>query len=585
MEKGMVSLVGAGCGDPEFLTVKAQNRLQSCEVLVYDSLVAEQIVEQAPADCEKIYVGKRYGRHAMKQEEINGLLVEKAREGKRVVRLKGGDPYVFGRGGEEFLTLLENGIFCEEIPGITSAVAVPAAAGIPVTHRGMSRSFTVLTGTTAEGGGQEGLRMDFGTLAKLEGTLVILMGVHHLEEIADGLMAAGKNPETPCAVVMEGATARQKCVRASLHEIAARAAQAQIEPPAVIVIGAVAQLELTAGRSATESAKAQKNGNGAEEAFAEKPSGLPLHGVRASELPLCGVKASELSLHGVKVSELPLCGVKVGVTGTPHFSKKLAAALQENGAVVCDMSFMEIRENPACLPGLQEYGWLVFTSPNGVRIFLDKMKKEKKDLRSIAQNKIAVIGPGTAQALEEAGIYADYMPQAYNAEHLAEGLARRILEEALQEQSAPGEMDAAKKPALFLRAFGGSKALPRIFKEKGIPFTEFGLYEIGVDEAGRKRALKESPDYLVFGAGSGVRAYFDGNGRAFGSSILDENVSGMSGFAENAPGKKSPRYVCMGEACGRELARFTEEKFLTAKESSVAGIVECICSDLGRIRR
>lgn len=538
MKKGIVSLVGAGCGDPDFLTVKAQKRLRDCEVLVYDSLVSEQIVKQVPADCEKIYVGKRYGRHAMKQEGINALLLQRAQAGKRVVRLKGGDPYVFGRGGEEFLALMAEGIICEEIPGITSSIAVPAAAGIPVTHRGMSRSFTVITGTTANEDGQEGLQMDFETLAKLEGTLVILMGVHHLEKIAESLMQAGKSPQTPCAVIMEGTLAGQKCVRAPLIDIAARTAEAGIRPPAVIVVGAVAQLELLSQEKTGEA-----SGFFAEDGYWQTEQD----------------EALEKERKGC------LSGITVGVTGTAHFAEKLSGALKEAGAAVCDMSFMEIREDPEVLPKLSSYGWLVFTSPNGVRIFLEKMKQEKKDLRSISQNKIAVIGPGTAQALEEAGIYADYMPQSYNAQHLAEGLTQRILEEADQ------------KHTLFLRASKGSEALPKIFAEKGLPFTEFPLYEIGVDEKKREQAMKETPDYVVFGAGSGVRAYFDGKKRSVDAVVFGESTSDRNTSYEDGSDDRRIRYVCMGEVCGRELASFTKEKFLVAQESSVAGIVECIC--------
>lgn len=522
MKNGMVSLVGAGCGDPEFLTQKALGRLKGCEVLIYDSLVSEQIVAQAPGECEKIYVGKRYGRHAMKQEEINVLLIQKAREGKRVVRLKGGDPYVFGRGGEEFWALLDAGIDCEEIPGITSCIAVPAAAGIPVTHRGLSRSFTVITGTTAKGDGAEALQMDFETLARLEGTLVILMGVHHLKEIADGLMAAGKEPATPCAVIMEGTTDRQKCVRSPLHAIAAQTLEAGIKPPAVIVVGAVAQMELVGSPAAKK-----------------------------------------------KECALPLCKITAGVIGTPRFVEKLSRALREKGASVCDMGFMQVRENGASLPGLSRYGWLVFTSPNGARIFLDKMKREKRDLREIGSSKIAVIGPGTAQVFREAGIYADYMPQTYDAAHLAEGLTERIL--AQDEQNPAG--NSAAGPALFLRAAGGSEKLPLVFQEKGLPFAEFELYEIGVDEKRREQVLEETPDYLVFGAGSGVRAYFEGMQKALGKRALPDGIS-----EEKVSLQKHPRFVCMGKACSEELGRFTKEEFLVAQESSIEGVVDCICS-------
>ena len=247
MKTGKVYLTGGGCGDAGFLTLKALDVLRDCSVVVYDSLVPEELLELTRAGCEKIYVGKRYGNHAMKQDGINALLVQKAQEGKTVVRLKGGDPYVFGRGGEEFLALQKAGICCEEIPGISSAIAVPAAAGIPVTHRGLSASVTVVTGTAADTEGQERLQMDFDTLARLDGTLVVLMGMHHLQEIADGLIAAGKSPDTSCAVIMEGTTKRQRCMRTVLSRLPAEASSQGFTAPAVIVIGAVTALDLRAG--------------------------------------------------------------------------------------------------------------------------------------------------------------------------------------------------------------------------------------------------------------------------------------------------------------------------------------------------
>lgn len=511
MKDGYVSLVGAGCGDLELLTLKAQKRLLGCDVLVYDSLAASGIVDQAPPDCEKIFVGKRYGSHATAQEQINALLVQKAQEGKHVVRLKGGDPYVFGRGGEEALALQAAGIFCEEIPGITSAIAVPAAAGIPVTHRGLARSVTVVTGTTVQEDGQEGLSMDFNALAGLEGTLVILMGMHHLARIARGLIDAGKAPDTPCAVIMDGTTAEQKSVRAPLSLIAEKAKEAGLSSPAVIVVGAVAGLQLC-----------------------------------------CGT--------GMEGTGRSLSGIRVGVTGTLRFSGKLSALLQEKGACVQDLSFLEIRKSTDPLPELPPYGWLVFTSPNGVRIFFEKMKEERRDFRCLCGHPIAVIGPGTAGALKEAGIYADFMPEVFDVQHLAKGLAGLLSDE----KQAAHAGKAGEKPTLFLRARQGSAVLPEVFAAQGLAFLEFPLYETRVEEEKRRHAGKVCADYLVFGSGSGVRTFFEGTGPG-----------------EDAFGGQ---YVCMGEACGRELSRFTDRPFLTALQSSVEGIVACICQD-AKLRR
>ena len=555
MKEGKVYLTGGGCGDTGLLTLRALEALRSCDTVVYDSLAPETLLQWAAPDCERIYVGKRYGSHAMKQSEINALLVDRARAGKTVVRLKGGDPYVFGRGGEEFLALQKAGICCEEIPGISSAIAVPAAAGIPVTHRGLSASVTVVTGTAADTEGQERLQMDFDTLARLDGTLVVLMGMHHLQEIADGLIAAGKSPDTSCAVIMEGTTKRQRCMRTVLSRLPAEASSQGFTAPAVIVIGAVTALDLRAG-----------NGEIPEEQMANKA--------------------------------WPHKKVTVGVTGTPHFVQKMSAALEalnmqarerysEEGAempacdestsawigsfAIRDMGFMEIRPNDKPLPDMNDCRWLVFTSPNGVRVFIDKMKQEQKDLRILAGKRIAVIGPGTAAALENNGLLADYMPEAYDAAHLAEGLTRRILAERQAVLAADRTQDTAGAYAaqcvdgetartMFLRAKQGSDQLPRIFTEQDIPFTEYPLYELGIREEKRAAVIPQRPDYIVFGSAMGVRAYFEGM-----------EAAGMC--------NEKSRCVCIGPMCAAELKKHTKREFLVARDAGVAAVVECLYED------
>ncbi len=583
MKTGKVYLTGGGCGDARLLTLKALDVLRDCSVVVYDSLVPEELLELTRAGCEKIYVGKRYGNHAMKQDEINALLVQKAQEGKTVVRLKGGDPYVFGRGGEEFLALQKAGICCEEIPGISSAIAVPAVAGIPVTHRGLSASVTVVTGTAVDAEGQERLRMDFDTLARLEGTLVILMGMHHLQEIADGLIEAGKSPDTACAVIMEGTTKRQRCMRTVLSRLPAEAFTQGFTAPAVIVIGAVAALDLRAGK-----------GEIPEEQKEETPAG------RAEDTWATTVTfADTVPEEQMANKAWPHKKVTVGVTGTPHFVQKMSAALEAlnmqareryseededmqacdesasawtGSFAIRDMGFMEIRPNDKPFPDMNDCRWLVFTSPNGVRVFIDKMKQERKDLRILAGKRIAVIGPGTAAALENNGLFADYMPEVYDAAHLAEGLTRRILAERQAVLAAERPQDAAGASAaqcvdgeavrtLFLRAKQGSDQLPRIFTEQGIPFTEYPLYELGIREEKRAAVIPQRPDYIVFGSAMGVRAYFEGM-----------EAAGLTNIKS--------RYVCIGELCGEELKKHTDGQFLTARESSVNAVVKCLYEDI-----
>lgn len=237
---GMVTLVGAGCGSYDLITLRGLNAVRSAQVLVYDDLLDVRLLEHASESCEKIYVGKRSGRHSKSQEEINALFVEKARQGKRVVRLKGGDPFVFGRGWEEMQALRESGIEVCEVPGITSPIAVPAAAGIPVTCRGVSRSFHVMTGHAAEGGKEPDIEL--ADIARLEGTYIFLMGFAHLKELAEKLILYGKPENTPAAVVHGDFDGTVQTVRGTLANIAQKVRQSDICMPAVIVVGDVADM-------------------------------------------------------------------------------------------------------------------------------------------------------------------------------------------------------------------------------------------------------------------------------------------------------------------------------------------------------
>lgn len=498
MKKGSVALVGAGCGDPEFLTCKALRLLKECEVLVYDSLVDSRIIGQASAACEKIYVGKRYGKHSMSQDAINEILIQKARGQKKVVRLKGGDPYVFGRGGEEFLALQKAGISCFEVPGITSAIAAPAGVGIPVTHRKAARSVTILTGTTMEDSGP-----DYETLSRLEGTLVILMGMHRLGEIAEGLMAAGMAADMPAAVIMEGSTPEQKSVQGTLENIDRLAKEAGLTSPAVIVIGQTAALSLT----------------GSEE----------------------------------KLEEKPLFGLRVGVTGTAGFAGRLSAALEEAGAAPIDLAFMRVKATQKPLPCLDTASWLVFTSPNGVRIFFDKMKEAHTDFRSLCSSRFAVIGPGTKRELEKYGFYADYMPDIFDAAHLAQGLTELLL-------SRSGLSAFGK--TFFFRAANANPVLGEAFAKKGLPFEEFLLYELETDVERRENLPRVEVDYVVFGSGAGVRAW------------IEEEMLPV-------PVKK---YVCIGEQCARALAAAGITDCLTADPYTVEGIISCLCREEAKCR-
>ena len=239
---GSVALVGAGCGKADLITVRGLRLLQRCQAVVYDDLIDPALLDAAPETAQRIYMGKRSGAHSASQSEINEKLIELARSGLRAVRLKGGDPYVFGRGGEEMLALKAAGISCREVPGITSAIGIPAEAGIPVTHRGLSRSLHIVTAHTADT--PDGLPADFDALAQLKGTLVFLMGLRQLPKIVARLMAAGKRGDTPAAVLSGGNAPEPAQVRAPLAQLEQAVKEAQVTSPAIILVGEVAELEL-----------------------------------------------------------------------------------------------------------------------------------------------------------------------------------------------------------------------------------------------------------------------------------------------------------------------------------------------------
>lgn len=377
MEKnrGKVYIVGAGCGDWDLISVRGLELIKRCQVLVYDDLIAGELLELAPESAQRIYMGKRSGRHSAAQEEINAMLIAKAREGKVVVRLKGGDPFVFGRGGEEILALQQAGIAFEKVPGISSAIAIPAAAGIPVTHRNLSRSVHIVTAHTA--GTSDGLPEYFDWLAKLPGTLVFLMGLSRLKDIALRLMWAGMDAGTPAAVISGGNAVCHACVRGCLADIAQRAEAAAVKAPAVIVVGKVATLDLR------------------------------------------------------DRSSMPLSGVTVGLTGTSGVAGKLQSQLRALGARVLRLQRSRVVELASCydffaLSGSRQL--LVFTSQNGVEIFFEHLKQAGVDLRSLSRCRFAVIGPATGKVLASHGISADICPEEYTSAALAREILRRPAE-------------------------------------------------------------------------------------------------------------------------------------------------------------
>ena len=373
---GRVYLVGAGCGSADLITLRGLECLKKCDAVVYDDLIDPALLNFIPDHAQRIYMGKRSGKHSAPQTEISAKLVELASQGKIVVRLKGGDPFVFGRGGEELLALKQAGIPFDTVPGISSSVAIPAGAGIPVTHRGLSRSFHVITGHTADT--EDSLPADLPHLAKCGGTLIFLMGLSRLSTIAAKLVEFGRSPDTPAAVISGGNSPNPATVRGTLADISQKAYS--VLPPAVIVVGDVAALDLS------------------------------------SSIPS------------------PLSGVRIALTGTPSLTDRLSAQLRDLGAAVSTIQPMSVSPLPPS-PDLHRLcsadpKWVVLTSPNGAEAFFQHLSALSIDLRKLFACRFAVIGPVTGKALSRRGIFPDLCPADHNSKALAE---------ILTAAAAPGE--------------------------------------------------------------------------------------------------------------------------------------------------
>jgi uroporphyrinogen III methyltransferase/synthase len=371
---GKVWLVGAGPGDAGLFTRKGYDVLQQADVVVYDALVGDGVLSSVPRSARTIDVGKRAANHTMPQEQISQALLDEALAGNKVVRLKGGDPFVFGRGGEELELLAEHGVPYEVVPGITSAIAVPAYNGIPVTHRDFTSSLHIITGHKREGVDYD---IDFEALVRTKGTLVFLMGARSLPDIMAGLVEAGMSVDTPAAVLQEGTTAGQRRVVATVGTLADAAREANIAAPAIIVVGGVCALA-------------------DQFAWREK---LPLQGCKVvvtRPAELVSTMAERLRVLGAEVLEIPAVAT-VPIEG----NEGLARALEQIGW----------------------YDWIVFTSPSGVRIFFDELMSASVDVRSMAHARFAVLGSGTATELRKHGIVADLVPADATGEALGQALA------------------------------------------------------------------------------------------------------------------------------------------------------------------
>jgi uroporphyrinogen III methyltransferase / synthase len=371
-KQGKVYLVGAGPGDPGLLTLKGKSLIERADVIVYDYLANETFLNYAKNGAELIYVGKSAGSHTMKQEDINSLLCKKAAKGHMVVRLKGGDPFIFGRGGEEAEVLIKAGIPFEVVPGVTSAIAAPAYAGIPLTHRDYTANVAFITGN--EDPAKEQSNIDWAKISTGIGTLVFLMGIGNIDAIAKELIKHGRSPDTPAAVIHRGTVPTQKSVVGTLSNIAAIAKNENIKPPGIIIVGDVVRLR------------------------------------------------DKLNWF----EKRPLFGRKIIVTRAREQASQFLAGLTELGAECIEFPAIKIVPPRSwdgmdkAIQNLENYRWLIFTSMNGVDYFFRRLYELGKDVRSIRDAKVAAIGPKTAEAVKGHGINSDIVPDEYRAEAVIE---------------------------------------------------------------------------------------------------------------------------------------------------------------------
>ncbi len=449
---GTVYLVGAGPGDPGLLTVRGREVLEAADVVVYDRLIDPGLLEFCPPHCERVDAGKEPGRQAMDQGEINRTLVERAGRGLQVVRLKGGDPFVFGRGGEEALALAATGVPYEVIPGVTSAVAVPAYAGIPVTHRDVAGSFGVVTGHQRPG--RPTAAVDWSAFGRQPDTLVVLMGLGELEAITAALVSAGRDPATPAAVIAGGTTARQRTVVADLGSVAAEVAAAGLGNPATLIVGRVVRLR-------------------EQLQWLERRS---------------------------------LFGRRIVLTRTREQASGLAARLRLLGAEPVGLPVLRIIDQPDpedlewAITNVAAFWWVCFTSAHAVGPFFTALYERGLDARTLAGTRVACVGPATAQAVRAHGIVADVVPERATAADLVAAMADQVRE---------------GQKALFVRGDPASPTLVSGLKQLGLEVRQVIAYEAVSDWEAAERArdlLAGGADAVTFASSASVGHFLEATG-------------------------------------------------------------------------
>lgn len=500
MSTSKVYLVGAGPGDPGLLTIKGRECIEKAQVIIYDRLVNPALLSYKSHKAELIYVGKSPKRHTLTQEEINQLIVKKALEGKVVTRLKGGDPFVFGRGGEEGQALKREGIPFEIVPGITSSIAVPAYAGIPVTHRGVAVSFTVITGH--EDPDKEETQINWLRLAKDPGTLIFLMGVENLPMIVKQLLAGGKDRNTPVAVVRWGTYSRQQVVTGTIESIVKTVKETGITSPAIILVGDVVALR-------------------DELMWFEKKTFFAKRVV----VTRCREQASELSKRirelGGEAIEFPVISIE-----QPYSFEKLDNAIKKAG----------------------EYQWLIFTSVNGVKSFFNRMKDLGLDVRSLGQARLCAIGPATKRALEDKGLFVEFMPKDYYAESMLDGLKEKV---------KPGEK------VLIPRADIARPLLINGLSEMGLMADEVIAYRTIAqtpDERLIDLVKKKEIDVVTFTSSSTVKNFIN----CLGDINLKEAMEGIT-------------IACIGPITRDTALEYGLHVDVVADEFTIDGLIDSLC--------
>ena len=457
MSQGKVFLVGAGPGDPGLLTIRGKELIDSADAVVYDALANMALLPPGARETgrpELYYVGKRSGdKDSVTQEEINQLLVKLAREGKRVVRLKGGDPFVFGRGSEEAQALNDSSVLFEVVPGITAGIGAPAYAGIPLTHRGLSTSVTFVTGH--EDPSKPRSQTNWGALAKSGGTIVLYMGTKTLRTIASTLIREGMPSEIPAAAIQWGTHPKQRTVVATLESIAEKTEQEKLTAPVITVIGWSVVLR------------------------------------------------DELNWF----EQRPLFGKRIVVTRATQQAQSLSEKLRELGADVVELPAIRIARLDLAplrdaIHRLPAFDWLILTSQNAVSIFWEQLLGEGRDARALAGVKVAAVGPATAGALLEHGITVDVIPDRFVAEGLLDALRARD--------------DIAQAKVLYVTAEGARDVLPRGLRELNAEVTVIEAYRSIPDDEGASRLSKaleaDRIDLVTFTSGSAVRGFVDAVG-------------------------------------------------------------------------